>query len=162
MSRGRPPRRPRRISTNPIALARNSATLLTDAEIATAVVPLRAAEKSLREGVATEWDWSVVASALNVAQAIEAQGVVRGLGEHLRSADMALKAIERRAMTTGTWRPTALYWLELDQIKTAVDLHEFQMRSLSYGEFRKAVARAVAEIRSTGGRVIDIGQLEAA
>lgn len=162
MSRGRPPRRPRRISLNPMALARDNATLLTAAEIASTIDPLRAAEKALREGVASEWDWSVVASAINVAKAIEAQGVVRGLAEHLGSAEIALQEIERRAISSGSWQSPTLYWLELDQIRTAVDLHEFQVRNLSYGEFRRAVARAMSEIRSTGGRVVDIGQLKAA
>lgn len=160
MTHGRKPRKPRPVSPDPLLLARNAATRLTPAEIATAIDPLRQAARALREGVATEWDWSVVASAINVAKAIERGGVVRGLAEHLHSAESALQAIERRAMASGAWQPTALYYWELDQINTAVDLHEFQMRQLAYGEFRRAVARAVAEIRSTSGRVVDVGQME--
>jgi hypothetical protein len=119
MSHGRAPRRPRRISLNPIALARNNATRLTAAEIGLAIVPLQSAAKALREGVATEWQWSIVASAMNVAQAIEGQGIVKGLAEHLRSAELALQAIERRAMAAGVWKPTALYYQELDHIAAA-------------------------------------------
>lgn len=160
MSHGRPPRRPRWISYHPVELARNNATRLTPAEIQKAIDPLRAAAKALREGVATEWQWAVVASAMNVAQAIERQGVVRGLAEHLHSAELALQAIERRSMATGMWLPTALYYQELDHIAAAVDLHEFQMQQLSYGEFRRVVVRAEADIRSAGGRVVDVGQLQ--
>jgi len=160
MSHGRKPRRPGRISPNPIALARNNATRLTPAEISKAITPLRAAARALREGVATEWEWSVVASAMNVAQVIERQGVVRGLVEHLHSAELALQAIQQRAMSGGAWQATALYYQELDHITEAVDLHEFQMQQLSYGEFRRAVVRAEAEIRSAGGPVVDVGQME--
>jgi hypothetical protein len=160
MSHGRPPRRQRRISLNPIALARNNAARLTVAEIALAINPLRAAAKALREGVATEWEWAIVASAMNVAQAIERQGIVKGLAEHLRSAEVALQAIERRAMAPGAWKATALYYQELDHIATAVDLHEYQLQQLSYGEFRRVVVCAEAEIRSAGGRVVDVGQMQ--
>ena len=160
MSHGRKTRRPGRISMNPIALARNNATLLTPAEISLAITPLRAAARALREGVATEWEWSIVASAINVAKAIEKQGVVRGLAEHLRSAELAVEAIQLRAMDGGTWHATALYYQELDHITTAVDLHEFQMQRLSYGEFRRALTSAEAEIRNSGGRVVDVREQE--
>lgn len=160
MSHGRKTRRPGRISHDPIALARNNATRLTAKEISLAITPLRAAARALREGVATEWEWAVVVSAINVAQVIDKQGVVHGLAEHLHSAELALQGIQRRAMASGTSCATALYYQELDAIREAVDLHEYQMQQLSYGEFRRAVVRAEAEIRATGGRVVDVGQLE--
>lgn len=162
MTHGRKPRKPRRISLDPVRLARNGATRLTPAEISAAIDPLRAAARALREGVASEWDWSIVASAMNVAQAIERQGIVRGLQEHLRSAELALQGIQQRAMASGEWRPTSLYYQELDHISSAVDLHEYQLGQLAYSEFRQAVARAASEIRSTGGRVFEVGQLEMA
>lgn len=158
MSRGRKTRRPGRISRDPIALARNNAARLTPAEIAQSITPLRAAARALREGVATEWDWAIVASAINVAQAIDRQGIVRGLAEHLHSAEGALHGIYARAMTSGTWCATALYYQELDHITTAVDLHEYQASKLSFGEWRRALKRAEDEIRSTGGRVVDVVQ----
>lgn len=154
MTHGRPPRRPRRVSLAPMRLARNGATLLTPAELANTLDPLRAAARALREGVATELDWSIVASALNVAQAIEQQGVVRGLGEHFHSAELALRGIEQRAMASGEWKATALYYQELDHISAAVDLHEFQLKRLSYSEVSRAVKKAAGEIRSTGGQII--------
>lgn len=156
MSHGRKPRRPGRISRDPIALARNNATRLTPAEISKTITPLRAAARSLREGVATEWDWSIVASAITVAQAIDKQGIVRGLAEHLHSAEIALQGIYARAMTSGTWCATALYYQELDHITTAVDLHEFQVGKLGFGEWRRALKRAEDEIRSTSGRVVNV------
>ncbi|MGN8079209.1 hypothetical protein ACTJLF_08400, partial [Variovorax sp. 22077] len=43
---------------------------------------------------------------------------------------------------------------ELDHINAAVDLHEFQLKRLSYSEVSRAVKKAAGEIRSTGGRVV--------
>lgn len=160
MSHGRKPRRQRRISRDPITLAKNNATRLTVAEIARAITPLRTAARALREGVATEWEWAIVASAINVALSIDKQGVVRGLAEHLRSAEGALQGIYARAKTSGTWCATALYYQELDHITTAVDLHEFQVGKLSFGEWRRALKQAEAEIRSVGGRVLDVVRTE--
>lgn len=160
MTHGRKPRQARWISRAPIELATAVATRLTAAELAAYFDPLRAAARALREGVATEWDWARVVSAVNVAQAVEQLGVVRGLGEHLHSAELALQAVHQRAMTNGAWHSTSLYYQELDQVNTAVDLHEFQLGQLSYGEFRQAFRRAADEVRSTGGQVVDIEQLE--
>lgn len=142
-------------------LARNAATLLTPPELAKTLAPLRAATQALREGVATELEWSIVASSIYVAQAIEQQGVVRGLGEHFRSAEVALHGIEQRAMASGEWKATALYYQELDHINTAVDLHEFQLMRLSYSEVSRAVNKATGEIRSTSGRIITLAAQQA-
>lgn len=94
--------------------------------------------KALREGVATELQWSIAAGAVALSQAIEAQGVVRGLTEHLASADAALQAIYNRAMATATWKPTALYYQELDALQTFAELYSFQISQLSRGEISQA------------------------
>lgn len=150
----RKPRRPRWLPTDTLQLASRRVAKLSASEIADVMQPLKAAFQALRQGVATEWQWNIVASAINCAQAIEAQGVVKGLHEHLHAAELALQGIQRRAMATREWRPTALYYLELDSIRDAVDLHEFQLRQLSHGEAMRAIAYAEAEVRSTGGRVV--------
>ncbi|MGJ7611364.1 MULTISPECIES: hypothetical protein [unclassified Variovorax] len=124
-----------------------------------AIQLLRAAARSLREGVATEREWSTVTRAIVVAQGLERRGIVRGLSGHLRSAADALQEIGRRAMDAGTWNATPLDLLELDVITTAIELHEYQLQLLSYGELRRVVERAEAEICSAGGRVVDVGQM---
>ena len=155
MTGKRKPRQPGRV--NPFAFqgAINTATKLTPGEIASVIEPLNAAARALREGVADEDQWSRVVSAINVAQAIERQGVVRGLREHLHCAELALQGIRQRAVArTGEWDRTALYYQELDHINEAVDLHAFQLSQLSYGEYARAIRYAVGEIQSTGGVVI--------
>lgn len=161
MTHGRKPRRPRRL-TNPIILARNAATRLTPAEIALTIEPVRTAARRMREGVGSEVDWAQLASAANVAQAIERQGIVRGLAEHLHEAEQALNAISRRALAGGEWRATALYWQEIEHLTALVDLHEFQLQQLSYGEVRRAIQAATSSVLSAGGRVVDIDQVQEA
>ena len=158
MTHGRKPRQQRWVARDPLALAKNTATRLTPAEMSTMIEPLRAAATALREGVATEWEWAIVVSAVNVAQAIDKLGIVRGLSEHLLCGELALRAIQQRAMATGTWSATSLYYQEIDHLDTAVDLHEFQIHQLSYGEYHNALRQAEAEIRSTGGIVVDVGR----
>lgn len=151
----RKPYRPRWQPTgNTMALALHKAAKPTADDIASVIDPVQAALKALREGVATEWQWSVLASAMNVAKAIEKQGVVKGLHEHLRAAELALNAIYGRAMATTTWCATSLYYIELDAVDTAVDLHRFQLNTLGRGELIRAIDYAQAEVKSSGGRVL--------
>lgn len=160
---GRKPRRPRWLPTaETMKLASHRAGRLSQAEVAEVMQPLRQAFRALREGVATEWQWSIAASAVNAAKAIEDQGVVKGLRGHLHTADHALQAIYTRAQAADAWRPTPLYWHEIDAIHTAVDLHQFQLEQLAHGEALRAIDKAAAEIRSTGGRVVALCESEAA
>lgn len=155
MSHGKPPRKPRwPAAVNTMDLVSRRVALVTPADLAQVMEPLQTAFTALRQGVATEWQWSVLASGMNCAQAIEKQGVVRQLAGHLHAAELALQAIYQRAMTTGQWKATALYYTELEAINTAIDLHKFQLQQLSTGEVIKALDYAQAEVRSSGGRVV--------
>lgn len=145
---------PYRPIVDTITTAILGASKITAHEVAFLMKPIRAAHKALREGVATDWQWCYLAHTMNVAMAIESKGVVRGLKDHIHSAELALAAIQDRASATGTWKPTALHWHELDDIAHAVDLHEFQLKQLSRKEFESAVVMATNEVRSTGGRVV--------
>ena len=137
MTRGRKPLRPRRL-----------------------VDPLRQAARRMREGVATEAEWAMLAGAINVAKAIKGKGVVRGLAEHFASAEAALDAISRRALASGAWQATALYYQELEHVNTLVDLHEYQLGQLSYGERRLAIRTATAVVLSSGGRALSAEQVQ--
>lgn len=152
----RKPRQMRWLPQDPISLAKKRAARLTTAEVRDIMDPIKGAHRALREGVATEWQWTLLASAMNVAQAIERQGVVRGLKEHLHSAEMALAGIRQRAVATGDWQAPTLYFQELDNVTAAVNFHEYQLLQLSDGELRQCSAVAIAEIRSTGGRVFEL------
>lgn len=153
MTHGRKPRRPRWGRYNPIDVAHGHATKLTQAEQEQVMIPLRAACAALRQGVATEHQWAVAVSAVNVGDAIESQGVVRGMAGHLHAIDMALQGIRRRAMDDGAWSAPALYYEERDLMDLLLDLHGLQLGSLSYGEYRRAHEKAVAQTLSAGGRV---------
>lgn len=130
------------------------ATLLSSTEVAETMNPYRTCAKRLREGVATEDQHTVLATAMHIAQAIEQRGIVRGLHEHITSAQEALAAIRARALATGTWRQTALYHYELDAINTALDLHEFQLQQLSAGEIYDIARKLIARTQSSGGAVV--------
>lgn len=148
------PRRPRWLATpDTMTLAKHGASLLTPAEIDQASQAMRACAKALREGVATRLQWSILAGSLDVSQAIERQGIVRGLYEHLASADRALHAIHVRASADHAWRPPTLHYDELDAISAFVNLYEFQIRQLGRSELAQAIDSAAGQIRGSGGTV---------
>lgn len=156
MSRSHKPRkayRPRLIAVNTLEIALHRAAKPAPADRAEVLNILRLAAKALREGVATELQWSIVAGGVDVAKAIERQGIVRGLAEHLASAEASLQAIYDRAMATGVWKPTALYYYELDAVQTFVDLHVFQVNQLGRAEFLAAIDTAQACIHANGDKV---------
>lgn len=157
MNGQRKPRQPRwPAHCNTIATATLRATLLTQPEIDVILEPITEAHKALREGVATEENWDNASSAINVALAIQSQRVVRCAGDHLQLADQALAAIKQRARSGGTWKATQLDFEELDVLKDAFLIHDYQLRQLSAGEFHRAVRLAIGRINSAGGRVIHL------
>lgn len=160
MTRGRKPRQTGVINANPIGRAISNVTKLSDAERETVMAPLRSAVAALRRGVGTEFDWQFAASAVNAGDAIESLGVVRGLAGHLKEIDRALQCIRQRAIESAAWRAPALYYEERDLLDLLLDLHNHQVRNLSFGEYTRAVDKAVQQTRSNGGRVVDVGQLE--
>ena len=64
-----------------MALATHFAAKPSTADRAEVLGILRQAIKALRQGVATEQQWSIAASSLTGALAIERQGIVRGFLE---------------------------------------------------------------------------------
>lgn len=163
MTHGRKkPRVPRPISANPFHTARMRATRLTAAEIAEVMTPMRACLKAVREGVAVQEQYEVLHSGILIAEAIESSGIVRGLADHITSALRACEAIQARAMRTGTWKPTALYFQELDALNTALDLHQYQIQQLSSGELHRIVQLAIARTQSAGGIVRRISEADLA
>lgn len=140
----RQPRWPARVDSMRLAIV--SASCLTDAEVTVLLEPVRAGFDAARQGQATSDNWSNLAMACAVGQVIERQGVVRGLGEHLSSADAALQAIAARCETPEGWRRTPLYFHEIDALRAFVDLHEFQIKKLSAAEYKRAVAVAINQV----------------
>lgn len=156
MSHGRPTRRPRHLSqVNTLATAVLTASKFTEAEVQHIMQPVQDAFKAFREGVATEWHWKQLCSAVAIALSIEHKGVVKGLQGHLVLTDKTLETIAKRATQHGTWHTTPLWFQELDTLDNFMHLHEFQVRQLSAGEFRAAFRHAIAEIQRVGGALIE-------
>jgi hypothetical protein len=154
MTHGRRPRKPRQLNTRTLATALLRASCLTDAEVRETIQPAQQCLDRLREGVATEDQHTVLHTCMQVALDIEASGIVHGLHEHLQYGIQALESIRARALATGTWRPTDLDFHELDALRTAVDLHRFQLEQLSAGELHTITARLIARTLSAGGAAV--------
>lgn len=151
--------RPRQVTLDTVRLAMRRAAKVPADEIAQVMAPIKASFQALREGVASEDQWAVLAGTVELGLAIERNGVVKGLQGHLQAAEQALAAIQRRAMATGAWKPTALYWQEIEALDTFTWLHQTQLENLSEGEWRQAHQRAVALVLGARGRVVDVQQL---
>ena len=147
-------RRPISVSLNPFAHARDHATLLTAKEQALPLGVLKASTDRLRTGQASADDFAIVIGALRMAVTIQRQGVVRFIDGHLDDIARDLAALEERAMATGQWKAPTLYFAELEAIALLADLHAIQLRSLTYGEFRRAVATTMAQARTEGRQAV--------
>lgn len=154
MTHGRKPRKPRAADPFAFGTALTKATLLTPGEVATTIAPARACATLLSQGVATEDQHTVLHTAFHVALAIEDSGIVRGLLEHIDSALQAMDAIRARSLATGAWRQTALHYYELDAIRTALGLHEYQLQQVSAGELHEIVRKLIARTQSSGGQLV--------
>lgn len=152
---------PRRGVGNPIEIALFRAAKPQKQEIAEIIDPARKSLDAMRQGVGQLADWQALATAVNISNAIERQGIVRGLSGHIRAAEEALATIHRRAeedlsVNPQTPHPYALFLGEIEVLTTAIELlFDYQLRHLSRSEMNRAIAYAINEVRSTGGEVID-------
>lgn len=147
-------RRPRHIAMNPIGLAIATATAFTGEELRQLLAPAKAGLDAMRKGQATEDDWIHLVTAASTGISIERQGIVKGVGEPLHEADQALATIANRAMATGRWRAPTLYSHEINTLDTLLQIHAFQLKSLSAGEFKAAQAHAAADTLRRGGKIL--------
>jgi hypothetical protein len=147
-------RKPRRVRfpaiCNTLEMAKSMVAMPQKRDVDDVMRIMTAAGKAMREGVATEMHWSILAGGVSMGQAIERQRVVRGMAGHLVSTEQALNTIFKRAHSTGAWKSLTLYFDEIDMITAFINLHSFQVRQLSRGEYRAAIASAGGEIRSSG------------
>ncbi len=155
MSGNKKPRkayRPRPITAHTMALATHYAAKPAAADRKDVLDILRSAIQALREGVATEHQWSVAAGSVSVALAIERQGVVRGLLGHFKTAERALQEIYDRALRTGggRWVRVTLFYQELDALQDLLDLHTYQVEQLSRAELLAAIDSAQRDVIKQG------------
>lgn len=159
MTHGRKPRVVRfPAHINAMTTVKARVALTAAADLAEVTAPIDQAFTAMRQAVGSEQDWVQLCSAINVAQSIEKQGIVRGIYGHLHKAELALQAIKQRAMDQaghiGQWRAVELHIDEIEAIKEAILLHRYQLKNLSTGEAARAINSAIAEVRSTGGVVM--------
>lgn len=156
-------RKPRRVryapTTNTMAIALHHAAKPSRADVGELLDAIKTAFTALRQGRASEREWSILAGTLDVALAVERQGVVRGLHGHLMAAEQALQTVYNRAMLGTGWQPTALHYHELDAIHTFVDLHAYQVKQLSRAEYLAAIRSAQARNRNLGNTVTTVANL---
>jgi hypothetical protein len=153
MSRTKKPRkayRPRRVAINTMEMAVRGAAKPARADRDEVLAVSESAINALCAGAATEADWSIAAGMVNVALAIERQGVVRGLREHLASADAVLCAIYNRCRTSTMWLRPTLTIDEIDAMRLLQDLHAFQVNQLSRTELLTAIDMAIKHTHAQG------------
>jgi len=165
MSRNKKPRkayRPRPVYANNMDIALHLAAKPAVADRAEILSSLREAIKALREGVATELQWSIAAGSLAVAFAVEDQGIVRGLRGHFEVAERALQTIYDRAIRTGggRWIRVTLYFDELDALADLYTFHSFQVSKLGRAEFQEAVDAAQKATIAKGHAVVLVHDME--
>lgn len=163
MSRNKKPRkayRPRQIAVNTLALALHHAAKPPREDRAEVLAKLTSAVQALCAGVATEMDWSVAAGAVSVALAIESQGIVCGLLEHLDSAEQVLQAIFTRCRLPMMWLRPTLTFHEMDTLHLLEELHTFQIEQLGRAELLAAIDAATKTTIAQGHQATVVRDLE--
>jgi hypothetical protein len=155
MSRNKKPRKAYRskpVSLDTLSVASHFAAKPSKQDREEVLRPLRDAVKALREGVATELQWSIAAGGVSVAQAIERQGIVRGLHEHIKTTEKVLQNIYDRALCIGGGRyiRATLYFNEIDTLSDFLELHTFQVNQLGRAEMLAAIDEAQRQTIAQG------------
>jgi len=144
---------------SPVDIAINQACGLRPADLEQIITPCANACAAIVSGCGRRDHWATLCGAINMAHSIEKQGVVRGMAGHLASIEATLLAIATRAgedNTPPTWQPPALSLDETDNLRLLVQLHQFQLAQLSYGEYRAAYRATVKRVQQGGGQVFDL------
>ena len=135
-------------------------SLLSSAEIDDVIMPCKQLVQKLCAGVATENQHIALTTHIAVALQIEQSGIVRGLREHLESANHALAAIRTRALSSGSWQSPSLNFDEADVLREAVDLHKHQLTFVSAGELHHIVKKLASRTKQQGGQVVRVSNEE--
>ena len=163
MSKNKKPRkayRPHQVSMDTLNLAIYQAAKPARKDRAQVLDMLATSIRALCTGVASELDWSIAAGSLSLALAIERQGVVRGLSEHLSSIEEMLQAIYDRSRLPAMWLRPVMTIQEIDAMRLLLELHTFQVEQLSRSEFLAAVDAAQKDTIAKGHTVAVVRDLE--
>lgn len=142
---------PRPSAAHPLALALFGVAKPQKQDIKQICDVLEAAFAAMRQGVATIGHWAVLGGAVDVAKAVEKQGVVRGLLGHIKATEQVLDSIYSRAENNGQWNPPELDFFEIDEIDNFIWLYKVQLERLSNAEYLRACVKAKNKINGSGG-----------
>jgi hypothetical protein len=142
MSRRKRNRFDRRVILNPVAVAIESAGLLSERNCAELVQIIDGAFNDYRVGRDCAKHWLTLADAMNIAEQLARVGICSDDGSRSRidAAQRALAAAQHRRQAQGTW---ALRGPELADLDEGLFVHRIQLECCSLGEFERA-HRAVA------------------
>lgn len=153
-------RRKPRLTRWPAIVPSRLASALSPAERSEATAAALDGFRALREGVAKEVSWAFVVSAMNMADGFELRVRQSGARGHIQAAQIALDEAMRRAMATGTWCPPTLFLQEIDDIRVGLEIYQVRLRGCTYGEYRRVLDYARAEVLSTGGVELRVDQVQ--
>lgn len=154
MSHGqRKPRIPRWRPADPISHAISMAVKLSKSEIKLLLTGANQCFDALRRACATEQQWRMLSGSIAVARAIEHFGAVKGLSGHIEHAEAALQSVHTRNTSSGQWAPVGMRFDEIADLSAFIDIHGFQLKEISRGEFNQAADRVVDQTISSGGKV---------
>ena len=149
--------KPRRVRWHPTAstlvIAANNVSKPAPADINDVMRTMRTAAAAFCEGHGGNDHWAVLAGHVDMAPAIERQGVVRGLAEFWQQADEVVRALYSRADIRGEWVSPTLYADEINALNKFLDMHHYQIQQLSRSEYSAAIKSAHGRIRGQGFRV---------
>lgn len=145
---------------SPVDVAIRNATKLTQKEIDHYIVPSTRAVDAFRTGRGTFKDWLRLCTLVNVGQAIEDGGVVKGFRADLDTARAMLEEIGTRQDSPSGWKPGALRAAELEAIRMLVVAHKFQLSNVSYAEHQEAYRLATARVKCDGGEAINLKNIQ--
>ena len=95
----------------------------------------------------------MLAGHVDMALAIERQGVVRGLSEFWQLADEVVRSLYDRANVKGEWVSPTLWAEEINVLNQFLDMHHYQIQQLSRSEYSAAIKSAHGRIRGQGYKV---------
>lgn len=150
------PRVPRRYTrvVNPLAHLLTHSSKLRPQEIEQVIAPKRVALLGATRAELTEQGFNELCTALNIGEAIETQGVVRGVQYQLARARAVLESVGHSMDTPNGWVPHALRWDALEALDVLLTIHHYQLQQLQYNEYQAACRLAEARVASERGLVI--------
>lgn len=155
MARNKKPRkayRPRPVTAETMRLVMSNVQIPAKADRDEVTNYLTQSITALREGRATELDWSIAAGSVTTAAKIEAGGIVCGIEHLILPADTALQAIYYRAHRVGNghWLSPTLYAAEITALDDLLFAHTYQMSKLSRAELLAVLDQAAKKVTTDG------------